>query len=277
MRAKRVVRSLSPLVSGLLLVNWGCGFRAPQGELGIYVDPTLTGEAGAAGAAEDGSIELEMTIRDFKRYDATDPTTNPDFHNIECDRDVVASLLGSDRKPVYRAPTNALPTFGKEYFDQWYRDVPGVNVDVSYPLILTRNADGEYEYDCRKTGVIDTSTGTTRRVFLPIDDGTAFATPFGNQGSPHNYAFTGELHARFVYPGQGSLRVRADDDLYVFIDSNLVIDLGGIHGAVGNELDLSALGLNTGQEYTLSLFYAERAGKTGDLLLSTSLALSREH
>jgi fibro-slime domain-containing protein len=220
-----------------------------------------------------GSVALTIIIRDFKLYDAADPSTNPDFHNIECDRDVAASTLGDDGKPVYQTPTNTLPTFGKAVFDQWYRDVPGTNIAVDYPLTLTATSDGLYEYDSRKTGTVDTSTGVSRRVFLPIDDGTPYATAFGNQGSPHNLGFTGELHAVFTFPGQGSLQVRGDDDLYIFIGGNLAVNLGGIHAASTLDLDLAGLGLTPGNDYNFDLFYAERAGKTGELLLNTSLVL----
>jgi hypothetical protein len=73
-----------------------------------------------------------------------------DFHNIESNRDVAADALGTDRKPVYRAPTNTLATFGKGYFDQWYHDVQGINLAVTYPLTLSLTSDGSYEYDGRK-------------------------------------------------------------------------------------------------------------------------------
>jgi hypothetical protein len=59
--------------------------------------------------------------------------------------------------------------------------------------------------------------------------------------------------------------------MYLFIDGQLAINLGGIHGANGSELDVSDLGLIAGTDYQLDLFYAERQGKTGDILLTTSL------
>jgi fibro-slime domain-containing protein len=263
----------------LALAAAGCSINARQGEVGVYLEAP-DGGAGAAGAAgasmiTPGSIVLNMTIHDFKVYDVNDPTTNPDFHNVECDRDIVARALGSDRKPVYQVHTYPLPTFGKAYFDQWYHDAPGTNISVTYPLTLTPTADGQKEYDSRKSGTVDTSNGAAHQIFMPIDDGTPYATAFGNQGSPHNYAFTGELHALFTYPGAGSLRFRSDDDMYVFINNELAINLGGIHGAdnSGSALDLSGLGLTVGNEYPLDLFYAERWGKTGDILIVTPLEL----
>jgi fibro-slime domain-containing protein len=255
----------NPLAVTLSLISVGCSIQAHQGEVGIYLADE---DASAADPAA-----LTMTLRDFKVYDANDPSTNPGFHNLESDRDVAASALGSDSKPVYQSPTNALPTFGQASFDQWYRDVPGTNVTVVYPLPFSPTGDGSYEYDSRKNGMVDTSAGVSRNVFLPIDDGAPYATSFGNQGTPHNLAFTGELHAVFTFSGQGSLQVRGDDDLYVFINGDLSINRGGIHAADTIDLDLSGLGLTSGHDYPLDLFYAERAGKIGELLLHTSFAL----
>jgi fibro-slime domain-containing protein len=272
------------VVVGVSFAMAACSIEARQAEVGIYLPPSdaavernaIIGIADAAltDAKRPPSITLNVYLRDFKRYDAKDPTTNPDFDNVIAEQSVVASVLGDDRKPVYQVPTNTTPTFGKQFFDQWYHDVPGTNFGISYPLTLTLTAEGQYEYDSRKSGVLDTSTGVARNVFLPIDDGTPYATPFGNQGAPHNYAFTAELHTVFTHLiDGGSLRFRSDDDLYVFIDKKLVIDLGGIHSPEGKEVSTDELGLTLGRDYSIDLFYGERMGRNADLLITTSFEL----
>ncbi len=267
----------------LLALASGCSYETNLGEIGVYRAADGGESEGLIGQTDapptdapigPPSIVLTMTLRDFKKYDPKDPTTNPDFDNVASESGVVADVLGADGKPVYKTPTNTTPTFGKAFFDQWYRDTPGTNFKVVYPLTLTRTADGQYEYDSEKSGVVDTSSGTARRVCFPIDDGTPYATPFGNQGGIHNYGFTGELHTVFTHlVDGGSLRFRSDDDLYVFIDKKLAIDLGGTHVAEGKEISTDELGLVLGRDYQLDLFYAERMGARGDLLITTSFEL----
>ncbi|MEA2699885.1 MAG: hypothetical protein QOI66_4156 [Myxococcales bacterium] len=241
----------------------GCSNTAAQGTVGVYLPD---------------SVALSMLIRDFKKYDAADPTTNPAFHNSQMrtsELDVVAGTLGPDSKPVYKTPANNVLTFGKQYFDQWYHDVPVTNIAVSYPIMLTTNSDGLLAYDCHNTGTPDMATGTPRLLFFPIDDGTSFMTAFGDEGDMHNFAFTGELHALFTYTGQGVFKFRSDDDLYVFIDGTLIAAASapGQHVAEAKMLDVTALGLTAGHEYPLDLFYAERAGAAGDFMMATSIVL----
>ena len=257
----------------LVLSTAGCSVEAGQGVVGVY-EPSAGMDAGALPPADPPSLFLTMYLRDFKRYDPKDSSTNPDFDNVPSEMSVVQGVLGDDGKPVYKAPDRDTVTFGQSFFDQWYRDTPGTNFTVVYPLPLSRSTASEYEYDSEKSGVPDTYQGVARRVFFPIDDGSPFATPLGNQGASHNQAFTGELHAVFTFTGAGgSLTVRGDDDVYVFINQNLVVDLGGTHVAKSAEVGLDDLGLIVGQSYPLDLFYAERLGATGNLVITTSLAL----
>src|SRR5262249_12092505 len=151
--------------------------------------------------------------------DANDSSTNPDFENPPYtfdamgnpvshfdgpwdDLEIVADTLGSDDKPVYKNTAGTtLTTHGKASFDMWYNDVPGTNVSKPYPLPIIRNPDGTLGYDSSVSGVPYNYGGQDGNGFFPIDDGGPHATSFGNQGSPHNYSFTMELHTQFTYSG----------------------------------------------------------------------------
>jgi fibro-slime domain-containing protein len=268
----RVAPALLVGLASLASCVLACSTETRHGELGIYEPQVELGDAGPE--AGPPLLFLTMSIRDFKRYNAKDPTTNPAFDNENSEQSVVAATLGDDGKPVYKAPNNTIPTFGKVLFDQWYNDTPGTNYGVTYPLPVSLTSDGLYEFDSQKSGTPELYMGAIRRVFTPIDDGTPYATPFGNQGGTHNLAFTGELHAVFALTSAGTLKVRSDDDLYVFIDKKLVLDLGGTHASKGASLSLDSLGLTVGHEYPLDLFYAERFGATGDLAITTNQKLT---
>jgi fibro-slime domain-containing protein len=230
-------------------------------------------------AAEPTSNVLMLTIRDFQFYDfgaSTPDTTNPDFENeLGSDPGIVATTLGSDKKPVYAKATGmTLTTHGKQFFDQWYNDVPGTNINVQYPLTLTQTATGTWSYDSLVTGVpVDTSDPTSTKMFFPIDDGTKYATSFGDQGQEHNYSFTTELHTVFTYRGGETFSFSGDDDVFVFIDSKLAIDLGGVHTREQASVQLDSLGLAKGQQYPLDLFHAERHTVQSNLSFTTELYL----
>ncbi|HXK17135.1 MAG TPA: fibro-slime domain-containing protein [Polyangiaceae bacterium] len=267
------MKSLAAL--GLLPLLAACSIETKHGEVGIYQAPTSSAAAGAPAlpSPDAPTFFLTMILRDFKKYDPSDPSTNPAFDNVNSEKSVVTERLGADQKPVYRKPTNALPTFGPDYFDQWYHDVPGTNVTVLFPLPIAIDAQGFYEYDSQTSGTPDVFQGVPRRAFFPIDDGSPYATAFGNQGNNHNFGFTGELHASFVAQAGDSLELRSDDDLYVFVDEALVLDLGGTHVASTNTLNLDDLGITLGERHALHFFYAERLGATGALAVRSSFEL----
>jgi fibro-slime domain-containing protein len=249
-------------------------------------------DGGVSGVSPSG--ELMVIIRDFRLYNPNDPSTNPDFENMpQVDQDgnpsttyigslhdqqIVADTLGADGKPVYKNPDGkSLTTHGKAAFDQWFRDVPGTNIRVNYPLQLTSDPFGYFVYDSQQVGVpLDPDGGRPFPMFLPINDGSPYATSFGNEGQAHNYSFTLELHTRFIYRGGEFFTFRGDDDVFVYIDKKLVINLGGIHEEATADLKIDTLGLTKGKEYPLDFFYAERHQDRSNLFLTTSLGLGTE-
>jgi fibro-slime domain-containing protein len=153
-------------------------------------------------------------------------------------------------------------------FNQWFNDVPGVNMSMPLTLTLTRNEDGSYVFD-DKTDPIFSSRGG----FFPID-----GLLYGNSpGSPnHNFHFTYEIHTRFTYQaGQSQIfRFIGDDDVWVFVDGRLVIDLGGVHSARDQTVSIGRLGLVDGEEYDLAFFFAERHRTQSNFRIVTNLQLS---
>jgi fibro-slime domain-containing protein len=200
-------------------------------------------EYGAFGLISyDGTriTKSNVTIRDFK-------AEHPEFESgkIVSEKGIVLPTLGPDKKPQYNENTTSITTNGKEFFEQWYNDRDGVNMEKNATLTLTELPDNP------RLSVFSDSE------FFPIDDEL-----FGNEGYEHNYHFTTEIHSQFRYQGGEKLKFTGDDDLWVFLNNKLIIDLGGVHPAETQIADLDALastiGIAPGNTYNIDIFQAER-------------------
>ena len=204
-----------------LLVDDGAGARGADEP----ADPECPG-------ADDLSPVLVGRIRDFQ-------AAHPDFEDfIGSDPGIVLSQLGDDGLPVYAGIDGNPSTSGKDTFDQWYRDVPGVNLGANLALELSLSSNGWM---------------ADRPEFFPID-----GQLFGNEDHAHNFHFTVELHTTFRHRGGEVFRFEGDDDLWAFVGGRLALDLGGVHGAEEGTVHIDSLDLEIGEVHTLDLFYAER-------------------
>jgi fibro-slime domain-containing protein len=196
------------------------------------------------------TITLAARIRDFS-------TSHPDFeHVIGDDRGIVEDELGADGLPVYASATTTATTNGAEAFDQWYRDMPGINESTDVDITLARVNSLTFQY--------------VSNAFFPIDDEL-----LGNQGLDHNYHFTLQLDVDFQYLGGEQLTFTGDDDVWVFVNGRLAIDLGGVHGSQSQTVSLDAVASSFGLEprgiYPLALFFAERHTSSSTFRIDTSI------
>jgi fibro-slime domain-containing protein len=93
----------------------------------------------------------------------------------------------------------------------------------------------------------------------------------------HNFGFTVAGSAEFKYlAGSGDrFAFTGDDDMWVFIDGILAIDLGGIHGAVSGEFVIDSIARarewTDGSMHSINFFYAERQTMASNLRLRFAL------
>lgn len=156
----------------------------------------------------------------------------------------------------------------EENFSQWFRDVPGVNSSKVVPLTLNRvEGTNRYVMDSRYDEPWKSLGG-----FFPIN-----GDMFGNyNGWDKNFHFTTEIRTQFVYE-RGANHVftfSGDDDVWVFIDGKLVMDLGGLHPRREQTLELDRLDfLEDNKAYELVVFHAERHTTESNFRIETTLVL----
>lgn len=268
---------------------------------------TLTMSGNQANAIEDGPETLELTgvVRDFKARNATGG--HPDFQKQPTSGfghyvGNISPNASEDGKPVFTggghkvtnqwrdahnnpicyrlydseagdyagstsAGVDTSAITSSETFDQWFRDVPGVNMSKPVTLSLKRQADGSYVFD-DKTDPLYSNLGG----FFPIE-----GQLFGNSGlTPNrNFHFTFELHTSFKHDESANYYFKfiGDDDVWVFVDGKLVIDIGGVHSQVEQYIEINRLGLEDGKTYSLSFFFAERHTTQSNFRIATTLPL----
>ena len=239
---------------------------------GYIVGGNGAGGGGAVAEAlqSDGTLLIKGTIRDF--HD-TYPDMEPCSHNSAktCDSKtneqrpacsstnqcIVTDALSADGEPQYAGPNDGTgSTTGPINFKDWFHD-SDQSAKATLSLSLAPDTNGNYVYN--------------NQAFFPID-GQLFGND-GNDGNgvSHNFHFTTEWHLRFTYsPGQ-QFEFTGDDDLWVFVNGKLQVDLGGIHNAQSATLHLDALGLTPGSDHDFDIYYCERHVTESHLQISTSI------
>ena len=216
------------------------------------------------------ATELPIIIRDFVAYDYTghnlEQYKHIDFHNKNSwDYNAVKEYLDDNKKPVYNSENaaNIESINSAESFAQWFITSEDINREIktSIPLVFDDSDIFKYKYE-------NTS-------FYPIDT-IGFRDLEGYDDFWHNFNFTVESTFYLLCKKDTPIQIqcKSDDDLWLFINGKLAIDLGGRHNIETETITFNAEDYNstTGDYLEVKLFKADR-GTYGSAM---SVSLSQE-
>ena len=194
---------------------------------------------------------------------------------------MVEDLLGANGVPVRAAnfPENCKIT---THLDNWFLpEVVAEKDGKQYTNATCRSIELQLQDDGLWLGQKDKNSPEGGLFLLDdfeyLDTAKTVANPYFDNisfsGKKHNYGFTMKIQAAFDYiPGQ-YFEFFGDDDVWVFINNRLVVDLGGQHAQVLGAVDLDTLGLTEGKNYPFHIFYAERHTSQSNFMMRTSIDL----
>jgi len=112
-----------------------------------------------------------------------------------------------------------------------------------------------------------------------VDPSTEGATYRWSATRNQHYCF--ESHAKFTHKPGLKFNFRGDDDIWVFIDNKLAVDLGGTHLAAPGYVDLDnftgASGkLNVGDQYDLDIFFCDRRTTMSNVRIKTNMYIQQK-
>ena len=228
-------------------------------------------------------FRVTAVFRDFLTYG--DP-----YGDFSGGGDLTTGLVAPqlvDGRPVLLpdAPSRCPSIDSVESFARWYTDGPNRETLVS-SLVLYDNGQGAWVNRHGPLGEQWCADGTCydgTPAFFPVDElantddrhpasippeyggGWDWETEFVPDAPPHNFGFTSHVLHWFHYDPDTptTLRFLGDDDLWVFVNGHLALDLGCVHVPESGEVVISSateatFGLTPGGVYPISVFHAER-------------------
>ena len=249
-----------------------------------------------AGVANDNDVIYTTFIKSGKVTNTVTTKMSDAFSarktwdNITNAYDLAWYLLNT----LYQADTNMTTVTGT---DGAGHAVPiyGMKVDAYDRLILTEDngvysfdaANKKSNYDTESHSIYEDDTASSLQ-FYPIDglgydailgDTTDKTNTSGNGDRPEhpNGSYTLRGEAQFVYQEDLYFEFSGDDDVYMYINGTLALDLGGAHGICTKRVNLKDVAtkchLTPGEVATFTFFYMERNSDASNFKIETNMEL----
>lgn len=168
-----------------------------------------------------------------------------------------------------------------------YTDTNGKQQTANRPVIFTNNfwpmdqATGAQDPKFGKYGVKTFYYGKESTDGVNVKNaqseyGLYNYLPISDDGNDHNSFFGMQYAVEFTltkdYVGPLEYYFFGDDDMWVFLDNQLVCDIGGVHSSVGEYVDLwDYLEKKTEGKHTLTFFYTERGASGSTCYMNFTL------
>ena len=156
----------------------------------------------------------------------------------------------------------------------WYEDDAKYNKRIGTTLEMSEVSPGVFEFDSRSDS--ENALSPSDGFFAPhasflfdealnpdpfqVKAWPLTGSSFGDLKSSRKFLYTSEIHTFFHFQGTEVFTFSGDDDLWLYINGRVALNLGGLHATATQSIDLSNplamsfLGITVGGVYTLDMY-----------------------